>query len=174
MSHWFLHGCQIFKNDLFQSKYDDIFQDKRKYKIVQKMALSFIFFSFSFSSSIFLLKHFNQLNNKIKNSLSDYPYFAKIKHSVRGYPRVIYDGYSYGLSKASDINREKITWTCTGSEFGTRKRCFATVATKNIDGYAMLGVRNQKHICFKHPDNPSAWHKPYTLKMSKFWQITLI
>lgn len=69
--------------------------------------------------------------------------------SARGFPRVIHEGYSYGLQNASHINKKTITWFCTGSEVGTRKRCMATVATTKIDGYAMLSVRNQNHICYK-------------------------
>lgn len=69
--------------------------------------------------------------------------------SMRGFPRVIYEGYYFGLPNASHINREIITWQCTGSELGTRKRCAATVQTKTIDGYSMMRGRNLKHICVK-------------------------
>lgn len=46
-------------------------------------------------------------------------------------------------------------WFCTGSEQTTRKRCPAVVVTNMIDGYAMLSVCNQNHICTK-PTEKSA------------------
>lgn len=75
--------------------------------------------------------------------------------SMRGFPRVIHDGYYFGLPRASHITKEIITWQCTGSEFGTRKRCSATVQTRTIDGYAMMRIRNTNHICVKPSGKPT-------------------
>ena len=68
----------------------------------------------------------------------------------RCHPSIIHEGYSYGQIVRSLLKGSgEMLWSCTGSEATTRKRCLAKIQTKSIDGYTMLRVRNDNHICVK-------------------------
>lgn len=80
---------------------------------------------------------------------SDYTEFANIKLSERGYPRLIHNGYSYGVNGKTTTHTN---WQCTRCEPNDgiskrQKRCIASIQTKVIDGYEMIIVRNPHHTC---------------------------
>lgn len=93
-----------------------------------------------------------QVYNQILSSFLEFTTFANITESARGFPRLISDGYHFGLPKMNHINKETIVWQCTGSD-ANRKRCTASVVTKTIDGYAMMCDRKREHICTKPTPN---------------------
>lgn len=63
----------------------------------------------------------------------------------RGYPRIEYCGYNFGV-KTKKSN--KTTWTCTITK--NKKRCTASLQTIQIDGVTMMKVMNPYHtICHK-------------------------
>lgn len=80
--------------------------------------------------------------------ISEYTIHAKVIKGKRGHPKISFDGYTYGQSKMG-LDKGEIVWSCTGSAAVTRKRCLARVQTKVIDGYMMMCVRNQNHICLQ-------------------------
>lgn len=83
-------------------------------------------------------------------SFSEFTIYANVTASSRGFPRIIHDGYAFGLLNASKISQQKITlWKCTGSEPGTRKRCGASIRTKLINGLTMMSERNYTHNCLE-------------------------
>lgn len=106
-----------------------------------------------FSNIFERVPYSNTKSNQNIVYFSEYTIFANITKSARGFPRLIYDDHTYGLQYGSYIEKEKNTWTCTGSELLSRKRCLASVKTKIFDGFAMLRVHNTNHICKKTKKN---------------------
>lgn len=104
----------------------------------------------------------------------EYTIYADVTKSIRGYPRIIHDGYAFGLWNASTISEHKIArWVCTGSQPISRKRCCAAISTKMIDGYVMMCNRKQKHICSKWADTDTE-AKPYNkIAISPFLKYSI-
>lgn len=80
---------------------------------------------------------------------TEFTALANITYTARGFPRIVHDGYSYGMRKEAQNNRNQARWVCTGTEVGSRKRCVATIQSKVIGGRTMVCVRKQNHICVK-------------------------
>lgn len=76
---------------------------------------------------------------------SGFTSFANITKSARGYPRIIHDGWTYGLPNVKHKHKERNLWLCTASF--KKKRCSASIETCIIDGYTMLKIRKRQHIC---------------------------
>lgn len=77
---------------------------------------------------------------------SGFTLFAYITKSSRGYPRIIHDGFTYGLPNVKNKDKERNIWFCTASD-AKRKRCSASIETRIIDGYTMLKIHKRQHIC---------------------------
>lgn len=95
-------------------------------------------------------------------SFTVFTIYAHVTASARGFPRVIYDGYAFGMKAKTCNDPQQVTrWVCTGSESITRKRCCASIQTKQINGFTMMSERSCKHNCTKlnEPthDNQSHW-----------------
>lgn len=79
--------------------------------------------------------------------------FANITETSNGFPRLEYDGHTFGRRKLKSDEQLKyfdastLRWACTKSK--RNKRCTATVITRLIDGYVMMRVHNPHHICSK-------------------------
>lgn len=67
---------------------------------------------------------------------------ANILMSNRGYPRIYHGDHSYGLQI---VRQDRTVWLCTGSI--KKRRCTASVETKEINGVLMMKEKNQKHFC---------------------------
>lgn len=79
----------------------------------------------------------------------DYQTFACITKSDRGYPKLLYNGFTYGIKNKLAATT---VWQCTRNaktiEGGEKnKRCSSKINTKIIKGYEMLSVRNPFHNC---------------------------
>lgn len=77
---------------------------------------------------------------------SEFSIFANIETTARGFKRINYGGYSYGWMSTRNEHKLRQYWSCTGSN-SNRKRCIARVETEYIDGYTMMRLRRQDHIC---------------------------
>lgn len=106
-----------------------------------------------YSRMIWTKKNFTNFTNILALffAILGYPMFANILQSDRGFPRIIHDGHSYGICGRYTGHT---VWQCTRCEprdltQPTRrpKRCIASIGTKIIDGYTMMGVRNTRHTC---------------------------
>ena len=76
--------------------------------------------------------------------------FANITETSRGFPRILYDGCTYGRkkSKKEDSNKyfeDTTLWVCTKNV--GKRRCTAMLETKKIDGFIMMQERKNNHIC---------------------------
>lgn len=70
-------------------------------------------------------------------------------HTTGGYPRIYYEGYSYGHKKRGSESRNHknvMRWVCTADD-GNKKRCGAALVSKIINGYMMMRVAIPTHIC---------------------------
>lgn len=82
----------------------------------------------------------------------DFTVFADISKTGNGFPRLQYEGYTFGRRKCRsnentrDFGADNIQWICTRSD-RNKKRCTAKMLTKVIDGYVMMRVKNPHHIC---------------------------
>lgn len=82
----------------------------------------------------------------------EFTIFADITETDKGYPRLQFDGYTFGRrTRQGKALIEKCyddcLWVCTRNF--NRKRCCARVETKTIDGYVMMRVKKPQHICAK-------------------------
>lgn len=68
--------------------------------------------------------------------------------TTTGYPRILYDGYSFGRRKVKNEPHGHQYWICTGTS-ENKKRCGAALTTKVIDGLVMMRVKKKTsiHIC---------------------------
>lgn len=84
----------------------------------------------------------------------EFTIFAEITETTAGFPRLHYEGHTFGRRKLkSDVNskyydKEHMRWICTRSD-KNKRRCTATIMTKVIDGYVMMREKNLNHICTK-------------------------
>lgn len=69
---------------------------------------------------------------------------ANIVATRHGFPRIEYNGYSFGFKRGKD-GGQITTWMCTKNL--KKRRCTATVDTKYINGIMMLKVLNPKYLC---------------------------
>lgn len=67
---------------------------------------------------------------------------AEVTRSKRGYPRIYYDGHHYGFK---NVNSSTTVWLCTGSL--NKRRCTASIQSKNINGIEMMKIQNRRHFC---------------------------
>lgn len=73
--------------------------------------------------------------------------FADIRTSRSGFPRLHFNGYTYGR-RYPKSNTPNMHWKCTRIGVGTRKRCLASVVTKFMNGHSMLTrINNPNHSC---------------------------
>lgn len=72
--------------------------------------------------------------------------FADIRTTHNGFPRLHFNGYTYGRRYAKS-NTPNMHWKCTRIGVDSRKRCLASLVTKVINGYSMVRVKNPNHTC---------------------------
>lgn len=83
----------------------------------------------------------------LSSPFADYPFKAVLTQSRRGFPRVVHDGYTYGLPNNKRGLKVRNRWMCTGSN-SSRKRCRATVETCLVaDDDRRVRLGRQHHIC---------------------------
>lgn len=73
--------------------------------------------------------------------------FADIRVPNNGFPKVLFEGYTYGRKKRYG-NQDCLYWSCTGSSLNN-KRCLSTIETKTVGGYEMLRVKQPRHTCIR-------------------------
>ncbi|XP_031625161.1 modifier of mdg4-like isoform X33 [Contarinia nasturtii] len=99
---------------------------------------------------------YNEGDTSANEAQGEFITFADIQETRTGFPRLQYNGHSFGrrISKKGEIEcvdfygQDNMKWTCTRSD-QNKKRCTASVATKRVDGYVMMRVINPNHICTK-------------------------
>lgn len=74
--------------------------------------------------------------------ISGFNIVAEVTKSKRGYPRIYYDGHHYGFKT---VNSSTTVWLCTGSL--NKRRCTASIQSKNINGIEMMKIQNRRHFC---------------------------
>lgn len=75
--------------------------------------------------------------------------FANITETSKGFPRISYNGHTYGRRKmkhnGNKYFEETTLWVCTKTV--KKRRCTARLETKKINGFIMMHERKQHHIC---------------------------
>lgn len=72
--------------------------------------------------------------------------FADIRTTQKGFPRLQFNGYTYGRRFAKQ-DTPTMSWICTRLGANSKKRCLARLETNNVNGHAMVRVQNSNHTC---------------------------
>lgn len=73
-----------------------------------------------------------------------WPYYGVIHYSDRGFERINFGGYSFGILSRQKNNR--VIWRCTGAGHNN-KRCLAVIHSSVIDQSVVVKPRKNNHIC---------------------------
>lgn len=85
------------------------------------------------------------------DSITGFNFVTDVMKSKRGYPRIYFDGHQYGLK---NVNSNTTVWLCTGSM--NKKRCTASIHSRQINGIEMMKIQNGKHLC-ESTDELTEW-----------------
>lgn len=76
----------------------------------------------------------------------EYTTFADVQIDLRGYRRLILDGYRFG-EHHKNLNHDSVSWRCTAA-IPQGGRCTARLKTKMIHGYEMIKSTRVHHQHF--------------------------